>query len=135
MEHMDARNGEPERPEQSEEQNAASSPEESLDHQRGTFGEAMRRLLETHDGREEILYRLSDEDAPREIFELSPDERSAFASRWSDGFLRQVMLGEFDLEKPLSSEEEAELLTSEDPRRRWMLETRHRLSDRNREEL
>jgi len=108
------------------------NPDELLEVERQKVGKALRLLLETPKGQEVVYRMLRDREAPEDLFELSEEERRVFESRWKDGFLRQVMLGEFDLEKALTSEEKAELLVSQDPQRRWLLETRRSLSRKKR---
>ena len=104
-----------------------------VEQQEGLISDELRDLLQTPAGVQQALDMWAANENPNGLFDLTEEGKNHF-KHGNRPFVMQVMLGEFDLEKPLTDDEEAELLTTQDARRRWMLDTRKRLSNEEQDE-
>jgi hypothetical protein len=80
-------------------------------------------LLSTREGRHWLAEMLEKDQS---LFKLTDAEEAAFGRRWNDGFVKQVISGEFELHAPLTDAEKDELHATSDQRRKWLLELRRR---------
>jgi hypothetical protein len=87
-------------------------------------GDTLDEMMKTREGRDRLADMMERGETIPGLPELTAEEEKVFDSRFDDGFLQQAFQGEFMLDTPLSPEDERELQTTTDPRRRMLLTLR-----------